>query len=63
MPGDVNADGIIDIFDCVTVAVAFGSAYNDPTPPWNPNADINIDGTVDIFDLVVVALYFGEVDP
>jgi len=60
MPGDVNADGIVDIFDCVIVALAFGSTHSDPISPWNPNADINNDGTVDIFDMVVVALYFGE---
>ena len=47
-------------FDCVTIALAFGSTYNDPKPPWNPNADINNDNIVDIFDLVVVALHFGK---
>jgi hypothetical protein len=60
MPGDVNADGLVDIFDCVIVALAFGSTHDDHIPPWNPNADINNDGIVDIFDLVVVALHFGE---
>jgi len=60
IPGDVNADGLVDIFDCVTVALAFGSSSSDPIPPWNPNADINNDGTVDIFDIVVVAVHFGE---
>jgi len=60
MAGDVNADGVVDIFDCVIVAIAFGSKISDPAPPWNPYADINNDGTVDIFDIVVVALHFGE---
>jgi len=58
MPGDVNGDGIVDIFDIVRVALSFGMTY--PNPSWDPNADINNDGTVDIFDLVVVALHFGE---
>jgi hypothetical protein len=58
MPGDVNADGIVDIFDIATVALAFGSTPSEPN--WNPVADINNDGIVDIFDIVVVALHFGE---
>jgi len=56
--GDINADGIIDIFDITIVALAFGSEPGDPN--WNPIADINSDGIVDIFDIVVVALHFGE---
>jgi hypothetical protein len=60
MPGNVNADDTVDIFDIVQVAVAFGSTHSDLIPPWNPNADINNDGVVDIFDIVVVGLYFGE---
>lgn len=48
-------------FDCVTIALAFGSTYNDPFPPWNPNADINVDGWVDIFDIVIVATNFSRV--
>jgi len=56
--GDINADGIIDIFDITIVALAFGSKPGDSN--WNPVADINNDGIVDIFDIVVVALHFGE---
>jgi len=58
IPGDINNDGTVDIFDCVVVALAFGSKPGDPN--WNPVADINNDGIVDIFDIVVVALHFGE---
>ena len=58
LPGDINNDGTVDIFDCVVVALAFGSKPGDPN--WNPVADINNDNIVDIFDIVVVALHFGE---
>lgn len=58
MQGDINGDGIVDIFDIVRVALSFGMTY--PNPSWDPNADINNDGIIDIFDLVVVALHFGE---
>ena len=58
MQGDINGDGIVDIFDIVRVALSFGMTY--PNPGWDPNADINNDNLVDIFDIVVVALHFGE---
>jgi len=59
--GDVTGDGIVDIFDIVTVATVFGNAY--PAPSWNPNADINNDGIIDIFDIVAVAVHFSEIGP
>ena len=61
MPGDVNGDGVVDIFDCVTIALAYDSTPNDPN--WSPNADITNDNLIDIFDLVIVALHFGETNP
>ena len=57
-PGNIHADGVVDIFDITTVALAFNSIPGDLN--WNPIADINNDGIVDIFDIVVVALHFGE---
>jgi len=56
-PGDVYTDGVVDIFDMVTVAREFGSP---PPPIENPCADINHDNAVDIFDITVIALHFGE---
>jgi hypothetical protein len=55
--GDINADGIVDIFDIVIVALEFG---HPPPPIVDLRADVNKDGLVDIFDIVVVALHFGE---
>jgi hypothetical protein len=57
-PGDVNFDGVVDILDAVTVALAFGATPSDPH--WNRSADVNGDLTVDLFDLAPVALHFGE---
>jgi len=61
IPGDINADKVVDIFDLVTVANSYGSSPEDPK--WNSNADINGDGIIDIFDLVMVAEHYGEKDP
>ncbi len=55
---DFNNDGIIDIFDLVRLALAYGSVPG--MPKWDLYVDLNQDGIIDIFDLVVVALRFGE---
>jgi len=55
---DINADGIVDILDIATVALAFNSVFGDTN--WNPVADINGDSCVDIFDIVIVALHLGK---
>ncbi|MBI1926737.1 PQQ-dependent sugar dehydrogenase, partial [Candidatus Poribacteria bacterium] len=53
-PWDVNADGVVDIFDLVLVASQFGHRG------VNLRGDVNGDGTVDIFDLVLIGTRLGE---
>ena len=55
---DVNRDGVVDIFDVVLAAKAFGSTPIDPN--WNKAADVNNDALVDIFDIVLLATNFGK---
>ncbi len=54
---DLNGDGVVDIKDLATVAVAFGSFPGHPR--WNDLADVNKDEKVDIKDVLVVASNFG----
>ena len=62
--GDINGDGIVDIFDIARIAIVFGvQVIGVPPPNWDPNADINGDYIIDIFDIVIVALHFGESSP
>lgn len=55
---DVNGDGIVDIFDVVICALAYGSRPGDPN--WNPIVDLNNDEIVDIFDMVLIGIHYGE---
>jgi len=59
--GDINGDGIVDVFDFIIVAAAFGSKPGDSK--WNPDADLNSDGLIDIFDVEAVAKNFGKTEP
>lgn len=58
--GDVNGDGVVDIFDIQAAALAFGSSCGDPE--WNPKADFNADNKIDIFDLFIIASHFGHLE-
>ncbi|MGD8505767.1 MAG: cohesin domain-containing protein [Candidatus Bathyarchaeota archaeon] len=60
IPGDVNGDRTVDIFDIGTI-----SAHWYPGPPVGPlgystRADINKDGSVDIFDIGITSAHWGQ---
>ena len=54
-PADVNGDGVVNIFDLVSVASQLGKQGQ------NLAEDANGDGVVNILDLVLVAGRFGDV--
>lgn len=57
LTGDMNGDSVVDLFDALILAKAFGST--ESAPNWNPYADINHDGVVDIFDAIILSSHFG----
>lgn len=50
--------GIVDIFDIVTIAIAYGSKPGDQD--WNPIADLYEDNIINIIDLFIARSYFGQ---
>jgi ABC-type transport system substrate-binding protein len=56
VPGDLNGNGIVDIFDIVPIAVIFGSRIGYAN--YKSSGDLNHDGRIDIFDIVLVAIDF-----
>jgi hypothetical protein len=58
--GDVNGDGIVDIFDLEAVGLSYGSQLGGPG--WNPSCDLNHDNLIDIFDLAIVGFNYGKTD-
>ncbi len=58
IPGDVDADRDVDIFDIVLMAYAYSSKEGDPL--YQPNYDMNSDEKIDIFDIVIAAANYGE---
>ncbi len=61
IPGDIDGNGIVDIYDAIRLANAFGSEPSDDD--WNPNADINNDAIIDIYDAILLANHYGEEIP
>ena len=57
MLGDVNGDGVVDVYDALLVRAAFGSKPGDPN--WNPEADLNQDEIIDVYDGLIVRMNFG----
>ncbi|MBW2990900.1 right-handed parallel beta-helix repeat-containing protein [Candidatus Woesearchaeota archaeon] len=54
IPGDINGDGIINIFDLTFVTSRFGTTPSDTN--WDSRADLAAPfGIIDIFDVVFVA--------
>ncbi len=55
LPGDVNLDTVIDIFDLAIIEMYFEGYAIDID---EQNADVNADAIVDIFDLALFEMYF-----
>ncbi len=60
VPGDLNGDGIVDVFDAVLLAGHVGHNYPWLHPYIDPICDINSDWNIDVFDAVILAGHAGQ---
>ena len=58
VPGDINFDNVVNIYDALLLAAAFRSTPADRN--WNINADLNIDNVIDIYDAIILSSHFGQ---
>jgi len=61
VPGNVDANGIVNMLDLYRVAIVFGKTIG--MPGYDPNADIDDNHMINMLDLYITALNFGKVDP
>ncbi len=55
VPGDINGDGAVDVFDLLLLLENWGTCAD----PRDCPADLNGDGAVDVFDLLLLLEYWG----
>jgi PKD repeat protein len=60
IPGDVDGDFDVDIYDIVKLCMAYGFQKGDPE--YDANCDINCDGDINIYDIVIACSHYGEED-
>ena len=58
IPGDVDGNREVNIFDIVMIAGAYSTTVGDPS--YNYDYDINGDFYIDIFDVVIAAVNYAE---
>jgi parallel beta-helix repeat protein len=57
--GDLNKDGVVDIFDIVLACMSYSAKQGEPN--WNPDVDLAPEfGLIDIYDIVTIAAQYGE---
>ena len=61
LPGDVDADCDVDLFDAVKFLKAYGAKVD--TPNYDPNLDINCNGQIFLFDAVILLKHYGQKYP
>jgi len=57
VPGDVDGDREINIYDIVRLASAYGSKIGEPR--YVPNCDIDGNGEINIYDVVIATSRYG----
>lgn len=60
LPGDINSDGIVDIYDLARIGKAYGTTPGASN--WDAEADINCDTIIDDYDLALCGETYGNTE-
>jgi hypothetical protein len=60
IPGDVDCDRDVDLYDAVKLLVRYGAKKGQPE--YDPNCDIDGDGHIDLYDAVMLLTHYGQKD-
>jgi parallel beta-helix repeat protein len=58
IPGDVDGDKDVDLYDVVRICSVYGSKKGDPK--YDVNCDVNGDDKIDLYDVVIACARYGE---
>ena len=61
IPGDVDGDFDVDLFDAVKLLKCYGAKKGQPS--YDPHCDIDGDGDIDLFDAIILLKHYGQKDP
>ena len=61
IPGDVDCDFDVDLYDAVKLLVVYGVEKGNSK--YDPNCDIDMDGDIDLYDAVTLLTHYGEKYP
>jgi len=61
IPGDVDGDFDVDLYDAVSLLTHYGAKEGDPS--YDAICDIDGDGDIDLYDAVILLTHYGQKDP
>ena len=61
IPGDVDGDFDVDLYDAVKLLTHYGAKEGDPS--YDAICDIDGDGDIDLYDAVILLTHYGQKDP
>jgi hypothetical protein len=61
IPGDVDGDFDVDLYDAVKLLVHYGA--EEGSPEYDPVCDIDGDGDIDLYDAVTLLTHYGQEYP
>ena len=58
IPGDINGDGTVNIFDAILLSNAYNAVSGGPR--WSPNADLKADDIINVLDAIILSNHYMQ---